>query len=71
VLHWHAHVLDEHIGGCDELEEGGVALGVLEVEPEVGAAKDYRDRSPRSDAKGDKESPEVTDPESDPVQDSD
>jgi membrane-bound serine protease (ClpP class) len=44
---------------------------VLEVEPEVGAAKDYRDRSPRSDAKGDKGSAEVTDPESGSVQDPD
>jgi membrane-bound serine protease (ClpP class) len=44
---------------------------VLEVEPEVGAAKDYRDRSPRSDAKADNESPAVIGPESDPVQDPD
>ena len=44
---------------------------VLEVEPEVGAAKDYRDRSPRSDAKGDKESPEDTSAESGTVQDPD
>ena len=44
---------------------------VLEVEPEVGAAKDYRDRSPRSDAKGETESPEATDPESGSAQDLD
>jgi len=44
---------------------------VLEVEPEVGAAKDYRDRSPRSDAKGDKGSSEDTSAESGTVQDSD
>ena len=44
---------------------------VLEVEPEVGAAKDYRDRSPRSDTKGDKGSPEDTSAESGTVQDSD
>ena len=44
---------------------------VLEVEPEVGAAKDYRDRSPRSDTKGDKGSSEDTSAESGTVQDSD
>lgn len=44
---------------------------VLEVEPEVGAAKDYRDRSSRSDTKGETESSEVTNSESGPVQDPD
>lgn len=44
---------------------------VLEVEPEVGAARDYRDRSPRSKAKGDKGSEGSPAPESDSVQDPD
>lgn len=44
---------------------------VLEVEPEVGAAKDYRDRSPRSDAKADKGSEDSEVAESGPVQDPD
>lgn len=44
---------------------------VLEVEPEVGAARDYRDRSPRSDAKGDKASGGSEAAESGSVQDPD
>ncbi len=44
---------------------------VLEVEPEVGAARDYRDRSPRSDAKGDKGSFGSSTAVSDAVQDPD
>ena len=44
---------------------------VLEVEPETGGAKDYRDRSGSSDAKGDKGSPDDTGADSESVDDAD
>ncbi|MEX1216972.1 MAG: NfeD family protein [Acidimicrobiales bacterium] len=44
---------------------------VLEVEPETGAAKDYRDRSGGSDTKGDNDSPENSGSESGRSQDPD
>lgn len=44
---------------------------VLEVEPETGAARDYRDRSGRSDAKGDKASGTSGTTAADPVPDGD
>ncbi len=44
---------------------------VLEVEPETGGAKDYRDRSGSSDVKGDKGSPDDTGADSESVEDAD
>ena len=59
------------IGELDRVRVVSIDGLVLEVEPETGGAKDYRDRSGSSDAKGDKGSPDDTGTDSESVDDAD
>ena len=59
------------IDELDRVRVVGIDGLVLEVEPEVGGAKDYRDRSGGSDPKGDNVSPEISGAESGKVQEPD